>query len=247
MIDELPPNVRALVSAGRGPLSPDAATVARMRANIHVAVGIGVAAGTGAAAATGTSAVLGKVAAIALAVTAATVGSVAYVRHVKSDPAVAPTLSVSTTTTTTGAPADDLEIMPTVIAVEREPMPAPDLISDTPEAVSPAIAPPPIAPAPAPAPVPSATLAREIELVDQATQALRRGDHAGVLAAVRTYETETSGHGQLAEDAAAIALEAACTSKDPDAATKLAAFTKRWPQSAQRARLTAVCHEGATP
>jgi hypothetical protein len=88
---------------------------------------------------------------------------------------------------------------------------------------------------------PRATLKREIELVDDAMQALHRRDFAGALAAIHSYQLETSGAGQLAEDAYAIEVEALCATGDPAAPVKLATFLERWPRSAQRPRLGAAC------
>ena len=226
MIDDLPPDVRALISASRSRLAPDAVTVARLHTSVQaaVAVGGGVAAGA--------TAVIAKLAVVAVAV--ATVGTIAYVRHTSSPPAVAPTIAMTTATTTAD---DEPEVAPRIVAVEREPAPRPP--------AGPVAA--PIAAAPPVPPPPPPSLAREIDLVDRASKALHRGDHAAVLAIIHTYDAETSGHGQLAQDAAAIALEAVCASNDPDAATKLAAFTRRWPHSAQHTRLAAVCHEGDLP
>jgi hypothetical protein len=71
--------------------------------------------------------------------------------------------------------------------------------------------------------------------------ALRGGQPSAALAAVRLHATETAGAGQLAEDAAAIEIEALCRMHDASVATRLAAFDARWPQSAQRSRLTTRC------
>ncbi|HWU87301.1 MAG TPA: hypothetical protein VN253_08500, partial [Kofleriaceae bacterium] len=86
-----------------------------------------------------------------------------------------------------------------------------------------------------------ADLAREVELVDRAMAALHRGDPSGALAAVHAHGVETAGAGQLAEDAAAIEIEALCRLHDPSVGAKLAAFDARWPESAQRARLPTRC------
>jgi hypothetical protein len=86
-----------------------------------------------------------------------------------------------------------------------------------------------------------ATLAREVELVDRAMTALRAGQPDHALAAIAVFERETAGHGQLAEDAAAIDIEARCRLHDADLGARLAAFDARWPHSAQRPRLTAAC------
>lgn len=223
MIDELPPDVRALITASRSALSPDAATVARMHAGVHAAVATG-------GVAAGASAVVAK---IAVAAVVATGAAVAYVRHSSSaPPAEAPTVTL----VEPSVAEHDVDVAPRVIVVEREPAPPPAVTRR-----------PPPARVASPVKVVVANLAREIELVDQASRALRRGNHAAVQAAIRAYEIETAGHGQLAEDAAAITLEAACRSNDPDAAAKLAAFTRRWPHSALHTRLLAVCHEKEQP
>lgn len=84
-------------------------------------------------------------------------------------------------------------------------------------------------------------LAREVELVDLAMVALRRGDAGTALAAVRRHAVETGGRGQLAEDAAAIEVEALCRLHDPTTHARLEAFDARFPRSAQRSRLTNRC------
>jgi hypothetical protein len=224
MIDDLPPDVRALVSASRARLAPDVATVARLHASVHTAVAAGGAvAGITTVAAKLT--LVAKLTVVAVAVT--TLGTLAYVHHSGSVPAVAPTIALPTAQ----GEVDELEVAPRITIVKRDPAP-PEIAKD-----------PVLAPVPPPS-APPASLAREVELVDQASQALHRGDHAGVAAAVRSYEVETMGHGQLAEDAAAIALESICVSNDPAAPQKLASFAQRWPHSAQHTRLVTVCHEG---
>ena len=84
-------------------------------------------------------------------------------------------------------------------------------------------------------------LAREVALIDLAMAALRNGDSAAALATVATHARETRGAGQLAEDAAAIEIEALCRLHDPSVATKLERFDANFPRSAQRSRLTTVC------
>ena len=96
-------------------------------------------------------------------------------------------------------------------------------------------------PAPAVAVVPRPAkrgieLAREVALIDQATSAAP----GAALIILQTYANESRGHGQLAEDAAAIELEARCRLGE-DVAGRLAAFDARWPASAQRARVGDVC------
>jgi hypothetical protein len=70
--------------------------------------------------------------------------------------------------------------------------------------------------------------------------ALRSNDPTTALRSLATFERETLGHAQLAEDAAAIELEARCALRE-DVTAKLAAFDRKWPSSAQRARVRAAC------
>jgi hypothetical protein len=85
------------------------------------------------------------------------------------------------------------------------------------------------------------TLAREVELVEGASTALLAGRTDDALALLATYERETAGKGQLAEEAAATELDALCTTHDPRAAARWSAFVQRWPSSAERTRLAAIC------
>jgi hypothetical protein len=85
-----------------------------------------------------------------------------------------------------------------------------------------------------------ASLAREVELIDRAMLALRAGTPAAALEAIATFERETQHRGQMAEDAAAIEIEAHC-GLDQDVKAKLAAFDRAYPSSAQRARLQQAC------
>jgi hypothetical protein len=89
-------------------------------------------------------------------------------------------------------------------------------------------------------PVGPVELAREVELLDDAMAALRADRPARALSAILSFERETLGRGQLAEDAAAIELEARCRLGE-DVAARLDAFDRRWPESAQRARITSAC------
>jgi hypothetical protein len=87
---------------------------------------------------------------------------------------------------------------------------------------------------------PRASLAREVELIDLAMVALRKQTPAAALAAITTFDKETRGRGQMAEDAAAIALEAHCR-LGHDVSAKLAAFDASYPSSAQRSRIRDAC------
>jgi hypothetical protein len=81
---------------------------------------------------------------------------------------------------------------------------------------------------------------REVELIDDAMASLRGGHATDALAAVAAYHRETADHGQLAEEASAIEIEASCN-LHLDVRARLTAFDRTWPSSAQRARLSAAC------
>lgn len=69
---------------------------------------------------------------------------------------------------------------------------------------------------------------------------LRRNAPRAAIEAVRVFDRETLGHGQMAEEAAAIAIEAHCQLGD-DVTDALADFDRTWPSSAQRERLQTAC------
>jgi len=247
MTHELGPQARALLDAAREGLGPDAAAIHRMRAAIDAALDASIAAGgatgagasAGAGTGTGTLAVklgvFAAVAAIAVAVVAvvASRGEEAIEPRVEL-PAVRPEVATKAPSPEAAAPArpePEIEMAPLVRAGEVKPPPRAAEPPRTERAA---------APAPAPAPR-RADLAREVTLVDQAMAALRGGNPSAALAAVRVHLAETGGAGQLAEDAAAIEIEALCRLHDPHVGAKLAAFDARWPASAQRSRLTTKC------
>ena len=88
---------------------------------------------------------------------------------------------------------------------------------------------------------PPIELSREVELVDSAMAALAAKNATESLSIIATYVEETGGAGQLAEDAAAVEVEARCSLDVTDAKRALAAFDARYPQSAQRARIVTAC------
>jgi hypothetical protein len=218
---ELSPTARALLDAARDGLGPDAETIRRMRHGIDAGVAAG-AAGTALAV---------KLAVVAV-VAAIVAGGLVY-RGRDRDQLASPRLELPALTTERAMPAPH-ETAPAAPPepshVEMAPMPA---RTSTPAPAAPA--------SPAAAAPRRATLAREVELVDQAMAALYRGDAQGALAAMRVHAAETAGTGQLAEDAAAIDIEARCRLHDPTTAARLDAFDRRWPRSAQRSRLTTSC------
>lgn len=223
MTHDLGPTARALLDAAREGLAPDAATLARVRAKV---------------AATSTVAATGSALAIKLALVgvAAVIATGVALRAPVTRPVAPPTIELS-------AAATDAVPAVRVVAHAREATPPPSRPAASPSrprAVVTRAAPATIVPPP-PSAARGIDLAREVQLVDDAMAALRRHDLGGALAAVRTHARETAGRGQLAEDAAAIEIEALCQLRDRGVAAKLAAFDARWPASAQRSRLTTSC------
>jgi hypothetical protein len=230
----LGPEARALLDAARDGLSPGPAAVRRVHARVHAATG---AAATGAA--------LGvKLGLIALVAVGVVVGAGAYHRR---GPAAVPPPAIELANPTE---------QPQQAAVHEAALPAPAAsaasVDDALIVLEPVPRPPVRRTAPRSDPRPAAApgaavgagiaLGREVELIDQAMAALRRGDPGGALRVVHDYAREAAGGGQLAEDAAAIEVEALCTLGDPAARDRRARFDARFPRSAQQARLSAACH-----
>jgi hypothetical protein len=234
----LGPTSRNLVAAARRGLDPSADVAARVRAKVALAVGAGatVATTTPRAASIAPKAAAigaGKVVAIA-ALVGALVTIAWFVQRSPAAIETAPAINVS-------AGAVDLD--PTIDVHVATSAHADRVIAAAPlpsshRAVAPvaAQAVPEIKPPPAPP-----TLAREVELVDTAMASLRAGDPANALATLVVYERETAGHGQLAEDAAALEIEARCRSSEAPFADQLEAFDERWPRSVQRSRIVTAC------
>jgi hypothetical protein len=218
MNDQLGSASRALLDAAREGITPDPHAIARVRGKVEAAAAVGAAAG-----ATAFATKLGVLAVVAAVVT----GGVLYANDAPV-PVEAPALERS-------SPRP-------IVREQRAPIAMPPMDVSSPRVVEPAKpARPPSGRKPA-APRPAGIeLGREVELIDTAMAAMRRGDATAALAAVRTHATETAGSGQLAEDAAAIEIEAACRLHDATVGAKLAAFDARWPSSAQRSRLTTTC------
>ena len=223
-MSELSPTARALLDAARDGLGPSSDALRRVRGKIDTAV---VGASTGVALKLAVLALTGAVAVGALAMRG-------------RDAVATPELSFGATTSTETReqrvfdppPPEDIEMEATRVV-------APPRTAKV--VVEPALAAEPTV-APARAVDPAIDLAREVELVDAAMAAMRRGDANAALASVRIHRVETRNAGQLAEDAAAIEIEALCRLRDRQVATaKLEAFDARWPESAQRSRLTEAC------
>ena len=246
-MSELGPIAKLYVDGARKGFGPDDEAIARMRAHIAASVAVGVGATTAgvktASAAAGTKAGVGlaitKIVAVVIVAGLAT-GTVVAI-HASNTPTAVPaprTSVVNTMPPPVNAPAPVAMAEPPTHA---PPQPAPVVVAPAPPIHQVAVA--KHAPAPAPAPPPSVPprLGREVALLDQAGAALREHRPADALATLATYDRETADHGQLAEDAAAIELEALCTLHSPEVAAKLAAFDLRWPRSAQRERIQGVC------
>jgi len=213
MIEDLGSASRALLDAAREGLTPDVAAVARVRAKVGASVGAGTVAGT----------LAGKLGVLAV-VAAVAIGAALYSRRDRD---------VASERIASFEPQPAARATPVLQTAHEQAPEAPE--TAMPPMIVSRVAPPPPR-------LPRRTdLGREVELIDQAMAAMRRGDPAAALAAIHTHAAETAGSGQLAEDAAAIEIEAACRLHDPVDA-KLAAFDARWPESAQRSRLTHSCH-----
>lgn len=139
-------------------------------------------------------------------------------------------------------------VIATGFVIPRSPQPAaPKLLVHAVEADEPATQLAPMASREAPAPAARSvltrepvSLAREVELIDNAMEALRGGEPRQALATLVMFERETLGHAQLAEDAAAIDLEARCALGE-NVSTRLSAFDAKWSSSAQRTRIAGAC------
>jgi len=216
---------RSLLAAAREGLAPDAEVAARIRARVGAAVGapVGVAAAKSATA--GSSSIFIKLGALAIVAGVVTFG---IARHKSSGDA--PQLSLS-------AERDELA-QPAVTSTAREPA---THVGAAPTSAAPLSGAPTsaVGSAPTSAKAP-ASLSREVELIDDAMTALRKHDPSTALASMRTFDRETLGRAQMAEEAAAITIEAHCGLGD-DISARIVAFDQAWPTSAERARITAAC------
>lgn len=223
-MSDLSPETRALLEAARGGLGPDAAAVKRMRAGVAAKVGSG-----------GLANMLGPKSALVALVATIGIGALVYAqrsatavvpahRH-ELDALVTPVRPDPVERTARAAHAEELDV-----AIELEPQAARPLDAERSpgrhaDQVRKAVA----------------NLDREVALIDRATTMLAAGNPLRAITTIKRYETETNGRGQLAEEAAAIDVEATCTAALASATPKLAAFTLAFPRSAQIARLQKIC------
>lgn len=215
------PMSRKLVDAARAGLDPSADAKARVRARIAMAVG-------GATAAPAPARLISKLAILGTVATVV-VGGVAWVATRPAAPAIAPVIEVSEREHVVAAPVSSSS------SVHEDPAPPKQRARVEPPA---AAAPVAVASAPAPAAI---TLAREVALIDRAMAAAKANDTEAALATLATYEQEAAGHGQLAEDAAALTIDVKCRAHQP-VTELLLDFDQRYPTSAQRARLEQRCN-----
>lgn len=267
MTDPLSPETRRLLDLARDGLSPDAAAIRRMRAKVAV----GTTAGTGLALKLVLALALTTAAGVGIALrrtsspppseprislTSQPEVPVRVAAHEAApsdeslivlepdEPAPPPHAGdarASRASATSDARSADSQATDARRVTSRDPArlaTSPAGSAPTTPAADPPASTKPAASEPTATPI---TLAREVALVDAAMAALRHGDPSTALRAVHQHATETAGRGQLAEDAAAIEVEALCTLRDPAAAAKLSAFDAHYPRSAQRARLSTRC------
>lgn len=219
---ELSPSARALLDAAREGMSPDAAAIARVRGKVSAAAG--------GAAASALAIKLGLAGVLA----AATIGALVH-RSQPDAAAMTPHIAPPTASAEVAPAVRVHEIAPAAPASEPAPIEmaaAPMRRAEPSLTVSRDAAEP-------------ADLGREVELIDRAMKALAGNDPARALATIKLHVAETRGRGQLAEDAAAIEIEALCRlhTSAPTITAKLEAFDARFPRSAQRSRLSTHCQE----
>lgn len=223
---------RNLLEAAREGLSPDAAAMARVRAKVAASV-----AASGAAVAVSAVAVPAKAATglgvklgIGLLVVAAVTCALIATRSMRS----ADSARIAITSNDHDETHEDIKLASSEPHVTTMTSPTARTTRKPTSNVVAAAAP---EQAPAPEPV---SLAREVELIDRAMLLVRRGDARDAIVVIGTFERETRGQGQMAEDASAIEIEARCRLHE-EIGDKLSAFDRRWPSSAQRSRLQILC------
>jgi hypothetical protein len=218
---------RNLLEAAREGLSPDAAAMARVRAKVAASVAASTAsvAIVPAKAATG----LGLKVGIGVLVVAALGGALIATRSHRAPESARIAIAAH----------DDEAHDPVRVSTPEPHVAAPTTESKATSTARPRTASTPVATAPAPS-VEPVSLSREVELIDRAMLLVRRGDAHDAIGVIATFERETRGDGQMAEDAAAIEIEARCRLHE-DVTGKLATFDRRWPSSAQRSRVQTIC------
>ena len=254
MTTPLGPLARNLVAAARSGLDPSAASAARVRARVALAVGGGASTGASLSARVVPGAAAPKLALTKLAAIVATTGALLvggwFAAHrattapeVPPVPAIslsAPALEITTSRRAhfTSIMHDELVAVPSVTTSVTTSIPAttvPRIATVAPRADAASASAQDVADSVAPP-----TLAREVALLDAAIASLQASSPVAALSTLALYARETRDHGQLAEDAAALEIDARCRAHEP-VDQQLAAFVTRWPSSVQRARVTRAC------
>jgi hypothetical protein len=231
----LGPTSRNLVAAARRGLDPSPDVAARVRAKVSLAVGAGATVATTAPRAASVAPKAAAIGAGKVVAITAIVGALATLAWFVQRPPAPETTSAPAISIAAGAdldPAIDVHVT-TSARMDRVTLAAAP--ASTHRAVAPTTTVPEIE-----MPEEPSTLAREVELVDTAMASLRADDPANALATLVVYERETAGHGQLAEDAAALEIEARCRSKT-SFTDQMKVFDEKWPGSVQRARILTAC------
>lgn len=251
---------RSLLAAAREGLAPDPAVAARVRAKVAAATGAAAAGGASAAAVAvpkaSSAALVVKITAALLAIGA--VATTIVVAGPERTPP-APQLEVAPS-----EPTEDIRTQVRIVAPSDDSTaPTPATIEMPPQQVSrtrrveavdgaslslgehagEAAFDRPTGPRtvkPEEEQLDSISLAREVELIDLAMVSLRKRVPHAALEAIKAYNRETGGRGQMAEDAAAIEIEARCL-QDQDVTALLERFDHKWPESAQRERIQTTC------
>jgi hypothetical protein len=218
---ELSPSARALLDAAREGMSPDAAAISRVRGKVTAAAG-----GAAASALVIKLGLAGVLAAVAVGAIVSQRGEAPMTPQLAL-PVEAPSPITPITRVHEVAPVEAPQAAePAPIEMAAVPMRRDDTAKLTVD-------------------IEPADLAREVELIDRAMKALATNDLRRALATVELHVAETRGAGQLAEDAAAIEIEALCRLRTSarTITAKLDAFDARFPRSAQRSRLSTHCEE----
>jgi hypothetical protein len=256
---------RSLIAAARQGLAPDAAVAARVRAKVAAAVGVGAATGSVAAIPTakaaGSSAALLKLGAALLVIgVVATALVLTRPAHTPEAPRIAVTPRNTDDLRSEDRVVASAPVTERALAVRPGTHESHALAPATPVEAAGGAEPSAVEPdQPAQEETESAdaaakrtkrgadeelaegvSLSREVELIDLAMVSLRKRAPHAALEAIKAYDRETHGRGQMAEDAAAIEIEARCN-MNLDATTQIERFDTKWPESAQRERIQTAC------
>jgi hypothetical protein len=246
MSDRLPPltpGARAVVDAARSGDEPGAGDRERVRAKVLAAIAAGGAAGAGAAghasaatsagSATAGGALAAKLAMIAIAVAGVATGAYLALRSPDRAAEQMPAPSVSALPP---EPQPEPEVAPAITAdaaIEMGPEDVPDPSPAKPRATK--------KKDPAPTLSPADSLREERALIARASDALRDGDAAAALTAVKEHQRRFPD-GMLIEERSAARVQALCAlGRTADGTSAREAFLARWPRSVHAAKVRVAC------